>query len=157
MFGRATITLGIGRHSSLFIWQLCMMWVLTGGEGQVVFTITGEVCKDVERRAAEAENTGSQWRWSRHQYHVWLTDGSCRFTTGLLTYYWCITVGVQTSSYVTKLLSTGCLTLMKIYWNYFSSWKSWKSPGILQSLLEILWQSSAVLSIMGATILVCEI
>jgi len=41
---------------------------------------------------------------------------------------------------------TGCLTLeiLKIFWNYFSSWKSWKSAGNLQSLLEIFWFSLRV-------------
>jgi len=39
---------------------------------------------------------------------------------------------------------TGCQTLLEIYWNYFFSWKSWKSAGNLYSRLEILWLSLCV-------------
>jgi len=44
----------------LFVLKLYVTLVLTGGEGQDVLAITGEVCKDVERCSAEAENAVSQ-------------------------------------------------------------------------------------------------
>ena len=45
------------------------------------------------------------------------------------------------------IIMTRCLTLLEIQeicWNYFSSWKSWKSSGNLQNLLEIFWLSLCV-------------